>query len=164
MLFAPPYLIARAGHSAVVIFFVLSGYLISGSVFRMFAAGRWSWKRYSLHRLLRLWIVLIPGLMLTALCDQTGIHLHRAPAQMLYSGASGNHMLANVHLTSAFLLRWGMSRSCKPYASPSSARTEHSGSSRMNSGTTFCFHWPWSPCGQAPKFFRGLFTLQASGW
>lgn len=45
------YALSSAGREAVVIFFVLSGYLISGSVFRALEQGRWSWKDYLTHRL-----------------------------------------------------------------------------------------------------------------
>lgn len=62
--FAVPYVLCDAGHQAVIIFFVLSGYLISGSVIRAFERGTWSWKEYLIHRLTRLWVVLIPGLAL----------------------------------------------------------------------------------------------------
>ena len=93
-LFAVPYVMTDAGHQAVVIFFVLSGYLISGSVFRLMQRGEWSWKLYLTHRLVRLWIVLVPALVLGALLDFSGVHLHLAPA--LYAGQTGTHMLGNV--------------------------------------------------------------------
>jgi peptidoglycan/LPS O-acetylase OafA/YrhL len=99
-LFALPYTLFSAGHQAVVIFFVLSGYLVSGSVFRMLKQGRWSWRTYGLHRLVRLWIVLIPGLALTSLWDQIGMHLHSASAVALYSGQSGDWIVRNVHAAS----------------------------------------------------------------
>ncbi len=92
--FAFPYLLSSAGHQAVVIFFVMSGYLISGSVFRMLDRGTWTWATYLTHRLVRLWVVLLPGLLLCLLWDFTGIHAHLAP--VLYSGASHNHMTLNV--------------------------------------------------------------------
>ena len=98
-LFAVPYLLTALAHQAVVIFFVLSGYLISRSVLRMFRTNAWSWRTYLLHRLVRLWIVLIPGLALAALCDWIGLHLHRATAVALYSGNSGNHLVGNVAQT-----------------------------------------------------------------
>lgn len=91
---AIPYLLASAGHQAVIIFFIMSGYLISGSVFRMFERGSWSWRTYLTHRLVRLWVVLIPGLLLGAFWDHMGLTLHLAPA--LYHGASGNHMTPDV--------------------------------------------------------------------
>jgi peptidoglycan/LPS O-acetylase OafA/YrhL len=63
------YVVGSAGQEAVVIFFVLSGYLISGSVLRSLERGRWSWKDYLEHRLVRLWLVLIPALVLCAAWD-----------------------------------------------------------------------------------------------
>ncbi|MGA8669520.1 MAG: acyltransferase [Terracidiphilus sp.] len=93
-LFAMPYVITSAGHQAVVIFFVLSGYLISGSIFRLMQDGQWSWRLYLTHRLVRLWIVLIPALILGAVLDFVGLHSHLAPA--LYAGQTGTHILGNV--------------------------------------------------------------------
>jgi peptidoglycan/LPS O-acetylase OafA/YrhL len=98
-LFAIPYVLTSGGHQAVMIFFVLSGYLISGSVFRLFAAGRWSWRTYLMHRLVRLWVVLLPGLVLIALCDYIGLHLLRPSAVALYTGHSGNHLVTDVRNT-----------------------------------------------------------------
>lgn len=63
------YSLTSAGAQAVVIFFVLSGYLISGSVFRSLEQGRWSWKDYLINRLVRLWLVLLPALVLCAAWD-----------------------------------------------------------------------------------------------
>jgi peptidoglycan/LPS O-acetylase OafA/YrhL len=106
-LLALPYLIVSAGHQAVVIFFVLSGYLISGSVFRMFSNGTWSWGTYGLHRLVRLWIVLLPALLLTVVCDRFGMHLHRATAIELYTGHGGSRILHNVTLNSSPTIWFG---------------------------------------------------------
>lgn len=88
------YLLCAVGHQAVVIFFVLSGYLISGSVLRAFEKREWSWRQYLSHRLVRLWIVLLPALVLGACWDQLGIHSHLAPG--LYSGADYNHMTSDI--------------------------------------------------------------------
>ena len=57
------YTITRAGHQSVVIFFVLSGYLVGGSVLRTVERRTWSWTSYLTHRLVRLWVVLLPGLL-----------------------------------------------------------------------------------------------------
>jgi peptidoglycan/LPS O-acetylase OafA/YrhL len=89
-----PYVMVGAGHQAVVIFFVLSGYLISGSIFRMLERQQWSWKLFITHRLVRLWIVLVPALLFGALWDFCGLHLRIAPA--LYAGQTGTHMMGNV--------------------------------------------------------------------
>jgi peptidoglycan/LPS O-acetylase OafA/YrhL len=63
------------GHQAVIVFFVLSGYLVGGSVLRSAREGRFSTESYLFQRLTRLWIVLIPALALTMLLDETGRHL-----------------------------------------------------------------------------------------
>src|SRR5947208_3997524 len=64
-----PYRIMEAGHQAVLTFFVLSGYLISSSILRTLDRGQWRWSIYLTHRLVRLWIVLIPGILLGGLWD-----------------------------------------------------------------------------------------------
>jgi peptidoglycan/LPS O-acetylase OafA/YrhL len=89
-----PYLITKAGHQAVMIFFVLSGYLISGSIFRSVRNGTWSWPSYLTHRLVRLWVVLLPGLLLCALWDHIALTHHLAPA--LYRFGANNHMSVDV--------------------------------------------------------------------
>jgi peptidoglycan/LPS O-acetylase OafA/YrhL len=63
------YLAMRLGHPAVMVFFVLSGYLVGGSVLKDFSAGRWHWGSYLLKRGTRLYVVLIPALALTVLWD-----------------------------------------------------------------------------------------------
>jgi peptidoglycan/LPS O-acetylase OafA/YrhL len=92
-----PYLLTSGGHQAVVVFFVLSGYFITSSVLRSFQSGTWSWAAYLTHRLVRLWIVLLPGLLLCAFWDKLGIALNRAP--LLYGGANYNHVTGNVPST-----------------------------------------------------------------
>jgi peptidoglycan/LPS O-acetylase OafA/YrhL len=61
--------LGRYGHLGVVVFFVLSGFLVGGTVIRAFRDGRWSWGKYAIQRGTRLYIVLIPALILTALWD-----------------------------------------------------------------------------------------------
>jgi len=65
------YLVTKMGHAAVLVFFVLSGYLVGGSVLKDLFADRWSWKNYLLKRGTRLYIVLIPALLLTVFWDAT---------------------------------------------------------------------------------------------
>ena len=79
------YMLTAYGHDAVMVFFVLSGYFISGSVQRDRAANRWSWRRYAVNRLTRLYVVLIPGLLLTVFWDRLGLWLY--PDHPIYSGA-----------------------------------------------------------------------------
>ena len=69
------YFVTGFGHQAVMVFFVLSGFLISSSVFNGLATGTWSWRDYSINRLSRLYAVLIPGLLLGFIWDKTGSSL-----------------------------------------------------------------------------------------
>jgi peptidoglycan/LPS O-acetylase OafA/YrhL len=52
------------GHLAVILFFVLSGFLIIKSIDESVIKKQWSVKTYGQNRLFRLWIVLIPCLLL----------------------------------------------------------------------------------------------------
>ncbi|QHS52118.1 acyltransferase [Edaphobacter sp. 12200R-103] len=103
--FAFPYVLAAAGHQAVLIFFVLSGYLIGGSIFRSVDRGAWSWKSYLTHRFVRLWVVLIPGLVLGGLLDWTGMHLRLT--QTLYSVPSPKTHSLDIAHTLAPHIFWG---------------------------------------------------------
>jgi peptidoglycan/LPS O-acetylase OafA/YrhL len=60
------------GHQAVMIFFVLSGFFITRSILLDDRIGGFSWPVYLIKRLSRLWIVLIPCLLLTLLWDSLG--------------------------------------------------------------------------------------------
>lgn len=62
------YAMTGLGHQAVMVFFVMSGYFVGGSVLEQGAAFRWA--PYARARLVRLWIVLIPALFLTYAVDQ----------------------------------------------------------------------------------------------
>lgn len=62
-------------HSAVVVFFVLSGYLVGGSVLRDLKRNRFSWSKYALRRLARLWTVLVPALVLGAVIDAISLNV-----------------------------------------------------------------------------------------
>ncbi|HWU01093.1 MAG TPA: acyltransferase [Novosphingobium sp.] len=81
------YAITGLGHEAVVIFFVLSGFWIASSIDRRKEAP-YPWRNYAIDRLARLYIVLLPALALTCLCDSLGIYLQHSA---LYEGHMGPH-------------------------------------------------------------------------
>lgn len=66
------YAFSSVGSEAVIVFFVLSGFWVGGSVWRRARADRFQWGSYANARLTRLWIVLIPALALTLLIDSAG--------------------------------------------------------------------------------------------
>ena len=70
--------IAELRQPAVVIFFVLSGYLVGGSV--LARKARFSWPEYFIQRFSRIYIVLIPALLLTVGLDVAGIHVFSSNA------------------------------------------------------------------------------------
>ncbi|HWJ74669.1 MAG TPA: acyltransferase [Kaistia sp.] len=64
------YSVANCGTQAVFWFFVLSGYLVGGSVLVEIAkSGRMDLRRYALSRVTRLYIVLVPALLVTGVLD-----------------------------------------------------------------------------------------------
>jgi peptidoglycan/LPS O-acetylase OafA/YrhL len=69
------YFLTGLGHQSVVVFFVMSGWLVGSSVWNQQLLHRFSWSRYAITRLTRLWVVLIPTLALTACLDAVGIWL-----------------------------------------------------------------------------------------
>jgi peptidoglycan/LPS O-acetylase OafA/YrhL len=81
------YFATGLGHQAVIVFFVLSGFLVGGYVYAAVAEGRWSWSEYFAKRLIRLLTVLVPALVLTAVWDRIGITLTHSP---LYFGGLSN--------------------------------------------------------------------------
>ncbi len=96
-----------------MIFFALSGFLVGGKALSDILRLRFSWSQYLLRRLTRLWIVIVPTLLLTLLFDKIGIALtHGAGYDGRYSGlyASGvsasspiNHSLLTFLGNLAFL-------------------------------------------------------------
>ncbi len=66
------YFATGFGRQSVMVFFVLSGFLITTSIAKKHAAGTWSLREYAIDRASRLYVVLIPGLLLGLLWDQSG--------------------------------------------------------------------------------------------
>ena len=69
------YLVTGFGHQSVIVFFVLSGFLVSSAALARLAVGRLSLRDYGIDRLSRLWVVLIPGLLLGCGWDRLGLLL-----------------------------------------------------------------------------------------
>ena len=82
------YFATTLGHQAVVVFFVLSGFLIGSSVARNL--DHWSWKDYAVDRLTRLYIVLLPAIVATAGWDAAGIALGNTA---IYDGNAGGEII-----------------------------------------------------------------------
>ena len=85
MLLSAFYFVTGLGHQAVMVFFVLSGYFVGGSVMSGLRNKSFTWGRYSLARLCRLWLVLVPVLFLTLILDHLGSHYN----PQIYAGEYG---------------------------------------------------------------------------
>jgi peptidoglycan/LPS O-acetylase OafA/YrhL len=66
------YFVTGLGHQAVMVFFVLSGYFVGGSI--LARLGQFSWVSYAQARLSRLWMVLLPALVFTVMMDAITNH------------------------------------------------------------------------------------------
>jgi peptidoglycan/LPS O-acetylase OafA/YrhL len=66
------YLFTGFGNEAVLVFFVLSGFLISSAILGRRASWTWSWRDYAIDRASRLYVVLIPGLLFGLSWDKLG--------------------------------------------------------------------------------------------
>ncbi|MCF3648439.1 acyltransferase family protein [Synoicihabitans lomoniglobus] len=87
------YLATGAGHQAVMVFFVLSGCVIAHVVFTSHQRSSWSEYRYLLARVTRLWVVLIPALLLTAFWDWAGMR-NAGGGASIYDGTGFGHILS----------------------------------------------------------------------
>jgi peptidoglycan/LPS O-acetylase OafA/YrhL len=103
------YAVTGLGHQAVMVFFVLSGFLIGGSVLN--SMNRWTWKRYLVNRFCRLYLVLLPALILTAVLDyisyrQPGGHVYfDLPIAHFNAEALAGHRAWNVFFGNALFLQ-----------------------------------------------------------
>lgn len=66
------YFVSGLSYEAVIVFFVLSGYLVGGMATARMTAGTFSVRDYAVDRLTRLYVALLPALVLTALLDKSG--------------------------------------------------------------------------------------------
>lgn len=89
------YAVTSIGQQAVIVFFVLSGYWVGGSVIKGLSRGTFSASRYAIARVTRLWMVLLPAIVLTQVVDRVGAAL--APNSDIYSGSDAYHTVIPVN-------------------------------------------------------------------
>jgi peptidoglycan/LPS O-acetylase OafA/YrhL len=68
------YFLTTLGPTAVMIFFVLSGFLVGGRVWTTISENGWNWKEYAIARISRLYVVLIPAIVIGVPLDLLGSH------------------------------------------------------------------------------------------
>lgn len=105
------YFLTGFGHQAVMVFFVLSGFLISATAIRAHVTGQWSWRDYAINRATRLYVVLIPGLLLGLLWDFLGSRLsgglgfYSHPIRDFGSAVPLEHLSASAFFGNLFFLQ-----------------------------------------------------------
>ena len=83
-----PYNYMNPAHQAVIVFFVLSGALVGGSILRNHQLQKFSWLSYCVKRLSRLLTVLIPALMIGGVLDICSRHIIRGSPAALFGRLS----------------------------------------------------------------------------
>lgn len=98
---------ASFGHDSVILFFILSGFFIAKSVQSAEQNNRFTWKSYSINRISRLWIVLIPVLFLSFAYDyigmQTGADLYEKTRNLVNESSIERFTLTNFFASLFFL-------------------------------------------------------------
>ncbi|HKB57443.1 MAG TPA: acyltransferase family protein, partial [Lacunisphaera sp.] len=74
------------GHQAVIVFFVLSGFLVGGEVLRGLRQASFDWRVYGIRRFSRLYPVYLAALLLGALWDNLGLHFFND--RLVYNSAA----------------------------------------------------------------------------
>jgi len=81
------YFLTGFGYEAVMIFFVISGYLVGGKVLARMRAGDFHWKPFLIDRVSRLYAVLIVALLAGWFWDSIGLRLFEASGVYTMHGA-----------------------------------------------------------------------------
>lgn len=95
-------------HEAVIVFFLLSGVLVGGSVLRELNAKRFFWGSYLVRRLSRLLTVLVPALLIGLILDSATKYVvlqHPAFAHTQLGTLSRVHLDAKTFLGNLFFLQ-----------------------------------------------------------
>lgn len=69
------FFITRTGYECVIVFFVLSGFLVGGSYLSDFMQGKNDIKKYLVNRFSRMYVVLVPALLITIVINMLLIYL-----------------------------------------------------------------------------------------
>ncbi len=93
------YFLTGLGHESVILFFVLSGYLVGGTALIRLFENKWNFKEYFINRFSRIYTVLFPALVLGGLLDFIGTHYVNQSQiytnVLIYNIGSLNSIIAN---------------------------------------------------------------------
>lgn len=88
------YASTRLGHQAVLIFFVLSGYLVSGPLLQRAIDGTVSFSSYFAARAARIFTPLLPACIVAFIVGTLVLHEPESPLRLLASAVALNDVLA----------------------------------------------------------------------
>jgi peptidoglycan/LPS O-acetylase OafA/YrhL len=105
LLYYPLAFCAGFAHPAVMVFFVLSGYLVGGGLLKEIRLkGRIDFPKYFLNRFSRMSVVLYPSLLAILLFDLIGIHVFHGISTGVYTpDVSGNLSPSVIICNAAFM-------------------------------------------------------------
>jgi peptidoglycan/LPS O-acetylase OafA/YrhL len=86
------YFFTGLGHEAVVVFFVISGFLVGGTTLERWSRQGPDLKRYAVARFSRIYTVLVPALAVGLLLDVAGLRWFNASA--LYTNSAQYHTIS----------------------------------------------------------------------
>ncbi|MCQ6278883.1 acyltransferase [Bacillus sp. EB600] len=92
------------GYQAVMVFFVLSGYFISGTILKSIKENKWKWSEYLIKRIIRLWVVLLPCLFLTYLWANLQLNIF-GPNQKIANYLDVKTFLGNLFFLQGILVK-----------------------------------------------------------
>jgi len=103
------YFLTGFGNQAVIIFFVLSGYLIGKSIIDKYNSRTFNLYEYLKARFVRIYIVLIPALLLTYFMDSLGnmidhTGIHKTCSYVISFQKDPASRLTLLHLTSSLIM------------------------------------------------------------
>lgn len=101
------FALGRLGTEAVLVFFVLSGFLVGGQVVRHVREGRFDLSSYAVERCTRIFLPLIPAVVLTAALNATVLQVEPDLARTLGNMVGLNGVLVDTLSTNAPL--WSLS-------------------------------------------------------
>ena len=95
------YFMTSFGHEAVLVFFVMSGFLVGGSTISKMKDGSFSYSQYFIARISRIFPVYVVALIFTLGCDLTGYTVFEVPS--LYDGSQKDLIPS---ITSSYSEQW----------------------------------------------------------